>query len=283
MTVTFQERFISLAAERSALCVGIDPSGESLREWGMADDVAGLRAFCERMVEVSAPLVAAVKPQAAFFERHGPAGMEVLRHTVAHARSFGALAIIDAKRGDIASTAAAYGDAFLGPRSAFGGDAITLSPYLGFGSLTPIFDIARREAAGVFVVVRSSNPEGSELQRATMPDGRSVAEQMADQIAACNRADRQGEFGLIGAVVGATQRGEAAKLADRLPNALLLVPGIGAQGATVAEVRSNFGIHYGRAIPSISRAIARAGPGAADLRRQIERYVAEVRSTAAPI
>ncbi len=277
MTVPFQKRFIALAAERSALCVGIDPSADSLKGWGLADDAPGLRTFCQRMVEICAPLVACVKPQAAFFERHGPAGMAVLRRTVEQAHSHGALVIIDAKRGDIASTAAAYGDAFLGPHSPFGGDAITLSAYLGFASLTPIFERARREAAGVFIVVRSSNPEGTELQHARMPDGRSVAEHLADQIAARNAADGQSELGLIGAVVGATLGREAADLAFRLPNSLLLVPGIGAQGATIDDVRSNFASHYWRVIPSLSRAIARAGPRAEDLRREVKRHIADIR------
>jgi orotidine-5'-phosphate decarboxylase len=277
MTVPFQKRFVALAAERSPLCVGIDPSADSLKGWELTDDAQGLLAFCERMVEVCAPLVSCVKPQAAFFERHGPAGMAVLRRTVEAAQSHGALVIIDAKRGDIESTAAAYGDAFLGPHSPFGGDAITLSAYLGFGSLAPIVERARAEAAGVFVVVRSSNPEGTELQQARMPDGRSVAEHLADQIAAQNAADGEGGLGLIGAVVGATLGREAADLAGRLPTSLLLVPGIGAQGATIGDVRANFGVHFSRVIPSLSRAIARAGPRAEELRREVERHIAEIR------
>jgi orotidine-5'-phosphate decarboxylase len=280
MTQPFQKRFLALAAERSPLCIGIDPSAESLHGWGLADDLPGLRAFCERMVEACAPLTAVIKPQAAFFERHGPAGMEVLRQTVEGAKSHGALAIIDAKRDDIGSTAVAYGDAFLGTRSPFGGDAMTLSAYLGLGSLAPIFDIAKREAAGVFVLVRSSNPEGSELQQARLPDGRSVAEHVADQITARNRADEPNGLGFIGAVLGATHGREAADLADRLPNSLLLVPGIGAQGATIADVRRDFGRHYSRVIPSISRGIARAGPAAADLKRAVERQIAELRGAA---
>ncbi len=280
MTAPFQQRFIDLAAERSALCVGIDPSAESLKGWGLADDIAGLRAFCERMVEACAPLVAAIKPQAAFFQRHGPAGMEVLHHTVALARACGTLVIIDAKCGDIASTAAAYGDAFLGQQSPFGGDALTVSAYLGFGSLAPIFEIARREAAGIFVVVRSSNPEGSEFQQARMRDGRTVAERLADDISGDNATGREGGHGPIGAVVGATLGEEAGSLAERLPYSLMLVPGIGAQGATIADVRRDFGPHYGRVIPSVSRGIARAGPGVAELRRQVERLNAEIRGAA---
>jgi len=277
MNVPFHQRFVALAHERSRLCVGIDPSADSLKGWGLPDDAEGLRAFCERMVAVCAPLVACVKPQCAFFERHGPEGMSVLRQTVHAARSHGALVIIDAKRGDIESTAAAYGDAYLGPHSPFGGDAMTLSAYLGFGSLAPIVERARRADAGLFVVVRSSNPEGMELQRARLPDGRSVAEHLADQIAAANAGNGEGEFGLIGAVVGATLGREAADLAARLSNSLLLVPGIGAQGATIADVRRDFGAHYLRVIPSLSRAIARAGPRPEDLRREVERLIAEIR------
>ena len=275
--VPFQTRFVELAAERSPLCVGIDPSAESLRGWRLPDDVTGLRVFCERMVEACAPLVATMKPQAAFFERHGPPGMEVLRRTVEQAKTHGALVIIDVKRGDISSTAAAYGEAFLGPDSPYGGDAITASAYLGFGSLKPVLEIARRQAAGVFVVVRSSNPEGSELQQAKIPDGRSVAEHIADQIAARNAADEPNGLGFIGAVVGATKGEEACQLADRLSNALLLVPGVGAQGATIADVRRDFGRHYSRVIPSISRGIAAVGPAVQDLRQAVERHIAEIR------
>lgn len=276
MTAPFQTRFVDLARERSALCVGIDPSAESLKEWGLADDAAGLVAFCERMVAVCAPLVAAIKPQVAFFERHGAAGMEVLRRTVTGIHRHGALAVIDAKCGDIASTATAYGETFLGPNSPFGGDALTLSPYLGFGSLQPILDIAEREAAGVFVLVRSSNPEGAELQQSIMADGRSVAERLADDIAARNGAALTGGLGPVGAVVGGTLGSEVAALAARMPSALLLVPGIGAQGATIADVRTNFGTHYGRVIPSVSRSIARAGPDPDALKRRVEQHVAEV-------
>jgi len=277
MTLPFQQRFVTLAAARSALCVGIDPSADLLKGWGLADDVQGLLSFCERLVEVCAPLVACVKPQAAFFERHGAAGMAVLRQTVEAAQSHGALVIIDVKRGDIESTAAAYGEAFLGRDSPFGGDAITLHAYLGLGSLDPIIELARREDAGVFVVVRSSNPEGTELQQARLPDGRSVAEHLADQIAARNAADGSDKLGFIGAVVGATLGREAADLAARLPNALLLVPGIGAQGATIGDVRSSLGGHFSRLIPSVSRAIARAGPRPEELRRAVERHIAEIR------
>lgn len=248
-----------------------------MAEWGVNDDVSGLRRFCESIVETCAPLVATVKPQVAFFERLGPAGMEVLRDVVMQAKAHGTLVILDAKRGDIASTAAAYGEAFLGADSAFGGDAITVSAFLGFGSLSPIVEIARAKSAGVFVVVRSSNPEGADVQHATMVDGITVAEHLARCITADNAAVVAAGLGPIGAVVGATLGAETEKLAGRLPNALMLVPGIGAQGATVADVRANFGPHYDRVIPSISRGISRAGPDPAALRQGVERYIDEIR------
>ncbi|HWB50794.1 MAG TPA: orotidine-5'-phosphate decarboxylase [Stellaceae bacterium] len=275
MTQPFQHRFVELAAARSPLCVGIDPSRESLAEWGVGDDLRGLRQFCERLVETCAPLVAAVKPQVAFFERLGPAGMQVLRDVVVQAKALGTLVILDAKRGDIASTATAYGEAFLGADSAFGGDAITVSAYLGFGSLRPIIDIALAVQAGVFVVVRSSNPEGAALQHARMAGGMTVAEHLADRITAENAA--ADGLGPVGAVVGATLGAETEALAARLPNALMLVPGIGAQGATMADVRANFGAHDERVIPSISRGISRAGPDPAALRQRAQRYIDEIR------
>ena len=278
MTLPFQQRFLALAKERSPLCVGIDPSAEALADWGLPDDVAGLRAFCDRLVEACAPLVAAMKPQGAFFERHGPDGMAVLRDTVAAAKARGTLVLIDAKSGDIGSTAVAYGEAYLGPKSAYGGDALTLNPYLGLGSLAPIFEIARREGAGAFVVVRSSNSEGTALQRAKLPDGRSVAEHLADEITALNAAEATDGIGCIGAVLGATQGAEAAALAGRLPHSLLLVPGIGAQGATVADVRRDFARHFMRVIPSVSRGIARAGPAAADLNTATQHIIGEIRA-----
>jgi orotidine-5'-phosphate decarboxylase len=271
----FPQRFQELAASRSPLCVGVDPSAESLREWGLADNPAGLRTFCERLVGAAAPLVAVMKPQSAFFERHGPDGMCVLRDAVAAIHRHGALALIDAKRGDIGSTAIGYGEAFLGAGSPFGGDAMTVHPYLGLAALAPIFAIARRAGAGVFVVVRSSNPEGGALQQARTADGNSVAARLAADIAALNAGGEA--IGPIGAVVGATLGAEAAALAAHMPNALLLVPGVGAQGATIADVRRDFGPHYARVIPSVSRGIARAGPDPDALRRAVERYIGEAR------
>jgi orotidine-5'-phosphate decarboxylase len=171
-------------------------------------------------------------------------------------------------------------NAAISPDSAFAGDALTASPFLGLGSLTPLFRTADRAGAGLFVVVRSSNPEGGAVQRTTTGDGRLLAVALADEITGENRAHLVDGLGPIGAVLGATLGGEAGSLADRLPNSLLLVPGIGAQGATLADVRRDFTSHYPRAIPSVSRAVAGAGPDPGALREAVERLIAEVRGAA---
>jgi orotidine-5'-phosphate decarboxylase len=195
--------------------------------------------------------------------------MAVLRDTIAAARDSGALVILDTKRGDIGSTAGAYGEAYLGTCSPYGADAMTVHAYLGMAALQPIIAVARRREAGVFVVVRSSDPAGDALQQAAMADGRTVAEALADDIAADGSA-------LVGAVLGATiAADELRSLAARMPAAPLLVPGIGAQGATVADVRRALGPHYSRAILAVSRAVACAGPDVAALQGQVARLVAE--------
>jgi orotidine-5'-phosphate decarboxylase len=268
---SFSNRFFERSLTHSPLCVGIDPSPNTLHRWGLPDDIQGLREFADRMVSVAAPRVAVVKPQSAFFERHGPEGLQELSRTIKLAKQFGALVIIDCKRGDIGSSAAAYGEAFLGEGSPFQGDAITAAPYCGFGSLVPILDRAARYQNAVFILLRSSNPEGSQLQLAKLPDGRSVVESLADDLTIYNRRSCDShEIGVACAVLGATQGPELIHLASRMPNSLFLVPGIGAQGAQLADVRRDFGMHYRRVIPNISRAIASAGPKREDLVARVE-------------
>ena len=276
--MTYRSRpFVALAAERSPLCVGIDPSRESLAELGhrrrRSRSPPVLRAPRRRGGAAGRDGEAAGR----FFRAARPGGDGGAARHRRPAHAHGALVILDAKRGDIASTATAYGEAFLGPDSAFGGDAITVSAYLGYGSLAPILDIARGAGAGTFIVVRSSNPEGSDVQRARLPDGRTVAEHLAERITADNTALAEDGLGPIGAVVGATLGDETMGLVGLLPNALMLVPGIGAQGATVADVRVNFGRHARRVIPTISRGISRAGPDPDALRRRVEQYAEESR------
>jgi orotidine-5'-phosphate decarboxylase len=181
----------------------------------------------------------------------------------------GALALIDVKRGDIGHTLDAYADAMIGPDSPLGGDAMTAVAYMGFGSLKPLLDKAVKRENGVFIVVRSSNPEGRALQDARHPDGRTVATALADDITAFNAAVTDG-VGPVGAVMGATLEGTATETLASLPKSLLLAPGIGAQGATFDDLARNFGPAIVRALPSVSRGILGKGPDIAALRAAIE-------------
>jgi orotidine-5'-phosphate decarboxylase len=194
--------------------------------------------------------------------------MAELAAAVAQIRSQGALCLIDAKRGDVAGTMAGYAAAMLGAGPGFGGDAVTVSAYLGFDALRPVFDRAVATGTGVFVVVQPSNPEGRALQQARHPDGRTVAEALADEISAFNAARGPG-IGALGAVVGATT--DPAAILDRLPQSLILAPGIGAQGAEMAEVGAKFRSARKRVLPSVARAILGQGPGVAALRDAILR------------
>ncbi|MBB1254453.1 orotidine-5'-phosphate decarboxylase [Streptomyces alkaliterrae] len=246
---------------RGPLCVGIDPHAALLADWGLDDNVAGLERFTRTVVDALADRVAVLKPQSAFFERFGSRGVAVLESAVADARDAGALVLMDAKRGDIGSTMAAYAAAYLDPAGPLFSDAVTVSPYLGFGSLRPALEAAERAGSGVFVLALTSNPEGAEVQRATTAGGGTVAQAVLDRIAEENAgAD---PLGSVGAVVGATLGDTGANLAVNGP---LLAPGIGAQGATAADLPKVFGDSARNVVPSISRGVLRAGPSAAALR-----------------
>jgi orotidine-5'-phosphate decarboxylase len=257
---------------RGPLCVGIDPHASLLTGWDLNDDIAGLERFTHTVVDALADRVAVLKPQSAFFERFGSRGIAVLERAVADARAAGALVLMDAKRGDIGSTMEAYAAAYLDQDSPLRSDAVTLSPYLGFGSLRPALDAARISGAGVFVLALTSNPEGAEVQRATAAGGSSLAQVMLDHIAAENADARP--FGSVGAVVGATLRDAGADLAVNGP---LLAPGIGAQGATPADLPGVFGSVVGDVVPSVSRGVLSHGPGVKGLRQAAERFAEEVR------
>ncbi|MFI0896387.1 orotidine-5'-phosphate decarboxylase [Streptomyces sp. NPDC020983] len=263
---------------RGQLCVGIDPHASLLAEWGVGDDVAGLERFAMTAVEALAEQVAVLKPQSAFFERFGSRGVAVLERAVAAARQAGALVLMDAKRGDIGSTMAAYAATYLDPSSPLFSDAVTVSPYLGFGSLRPALDAARAAGAGVFVLALTSNPEGAEVQRATAADGRPVAQVVLDAVAGEN--DGESPLGSVGAVVGATL-GQAG--VDLAVNGPLLAPGVGAQGATAADLPAVFGAALGNVLPSVSRGVLRHGPDAAALRGAAQRYADEVRTALAAV
>lgn len=270
--VPFADRFALVADRRSPLCVGIDPAPETLKAWDLPYSAEGVRVFGLEMVEALGDLVGVFKPQVAFFERFGWQGMKALEEVTRHVRSADALVLADVKRMDIGHTLEAYASAWIGPDAGIEADAITLGAYMGSGSLAPVVARAKAHGAGLFVVVRSSNPEGTALQTARHEDRRTVAEALADDLAAMNR-DAIGAHGAgpVGAVVGATVE-DAEALVDRLRTELLLAPGIGAQGATMADVKARFGRAAARrTLPNVGRQIAHAGPSRRPIREITER------------
>jgi orotidine-5'-phosphate decarboxylase len=280
----FGTRLHAVTAARGPLCVGIDPHPKLLAAWGLADDVAGLERFSLTVVEALADRVAVLKPQVAFFERHGSRGVAVLERVLAEAASGGALTIADAKRGDIGSTMAAYADAFVGEGSPLAADAVTASPYLGFGSLRPLLDLAATTGRGVFVLGLTSNPEGPAVQHAVGPDGRSVARVVLDGVRAENAPQIAAGrlLGSVGAVIGATVGADAARalgLDLAVVHGPLLAPGIGAQGATAEDLRLVFGAARPSVLPSSSREVLAGGPSLDGLRSAAARTLSEVRQT----
>ena len=280
---SFGERLAAAVAARGPLCVGIDPHPALLAGWGLADDVQGLEAFALTVVEAVGDLVAVVKPQLAFYERHGSGGIAVLEKVLRRAAAAGALTIADAKRGDIGSTMAAYAEAFLREGSPLAADSVTVSPYLGFGSLRPVLDAARASGRGAFVLALTSNPEGAQVQHATGPDGRSVAQALLDDVRAENssvieKAGSAAHWGSFGVVVGATVgdvRSVVPRLAVRGP---ILAPGMGAQGGRPGDLHRVFGDAVGDVLPSTSREVLAAGPDPGALRAAAERALRGVRT-----
>ncbi|MEU5916716.1 orotidine-5'-phosphate decarboxylase [Streptomyces sp. NPDC047141] len=277
MTLPFGTRLRSAMDERGPLCVGIDPHAALLDSWGLADDIAGLERFTFTVVEALAGTVAVFKPQSAFFERFGSRGIAVLERATADLRAAGGLVVMDAKRGDIGSTMAAYAETFLHKDSPLFSDALTVSPYLGYGALKPAVDLARESGAGLFVLALTSNPEGAEVQRAVREDGRTVGATMLAHLAEENAGETP--MGSFGAVVGATL-GDLSSF-DLDINGPLLAPGIGAQGATPADLPAVFGAAVGNVVPNVSRGVLRHGPDVAALRDSAHRYADEIRAAVA--
>lgn len=268
----FGQRLTAAVLERGPLCPGIDPHPELLRAWGLSADADGLAAFSDICVTAFAGF-AMVKPQVAFFEAYGSAGFAVLERTMAALREAGVLVLADAKRGDIGSTMAAYAAAWAGD-SPLAADAVTASPYLGFGSLQPLLDTAAAHGRGVFVLAATSNPEGASVQRA-MAGSRTVAQSVVDDVASVNRAAANQaagpSTGSVGVVVGATVTDLPDLSALGGP---VLVPGVGAQGGR-ADALGGFG-GARLVLPTVSREVLRAGPAVADLRAAAERLRDEV-------
>jgi orotidine-5'-phosphate decarboxylase len=258
----FGARLADAISRRGPLCLGIDPHPELLHAGGLAVSPDGLAAFCDICVTAYADF-AVVKPQVAFFETYGAAGYAVLERTMAGLREAGVLVLADAKRGDIGSTMAAYAAAWTGD-SPLAADAVTASPYLGFGSLQPLLDSAAAHGRGVFVLAATSNPEGASVQRA-QSQGRPVAQLIVDQAAAANRTLGPGT---VGVVVGATL--------SEVPDVSglggpVLVPGVGFQGGRPESLSGLGGAVSGQLLPAVSRDVLRAGPDVAAVRAAGER------------
>ncbi len=265
---SYGERLAARTARLGSLCVGIDPSRDAIRAWGLSDDAAGLEALARGMVEALADQVAVFKPQSAFFEVYGAAGIAVLSRTIRAAQAAGALVILDVKRGDIGSTMSAYAQAYLSDRSDLAADAITVSPYLGFGSLRPAFDAAHESGRGVYVLARTSNPEGGHVQEAVRADGRSVVQSIVDDAAALNQETGQGAVGLV---IGATRHEIGCDLSEF--DGSVLVPGIGAQGGRMSDLAQIFGSTT--VLASASREVMGAGPDPAALQHRVAMLLAE--------
>ncbi|ANE43941.1 orotidine-5'-phosphate decarboxylase [Deinococcus puniceus] len=231
---------------QTRLCVGLDPRADAYR------DTAHLRLHTLDVLEATAPFAACVKPQLAFFEALGLPGFALLEEVCALARTLGLPVILDGKRGDIGSTAEAYARAWLGGPHA--GDALTVNPFLGFATLTPFVAAARANGGGIFVLVKTSNPDQNDVQ------GSGISERVAVEVARLNAEELEGdavdgEYASVGAVVGATHARDLATFRALMPRALLLLPGLGAQGATAADLAPAFHAGGTGALASASRGV----------------------------
>lgn len=265
---SFAARLTHAIDAHSPLCVGIDPSAALLKSCGLPDSAEGAFEFGKRVLEAAQFQLSIVKPQSAFFERFGSAGFRAMEQLVALAHSRGVMVLLDGKRGDIDTTAEAYADGYFSASSPLRVDAVTTHAYLGFAALEKFLSIAQRNDGGVFVVVRSSNPEGQGLQTARLAGGETVAQHLSRAITARNRSASSEALGFIGAVVGATCDDAAATVGD-LPNAFILAPGVGAQGATMQDVLTRMPGARGRVLPNVSRAILANGAGPGEIRTTI--------------
>lgn len=270
------EPVAGILASGAALCLGIDPHPQLLGDWRLPDSPAGLREFGLRAAESARDAgTRVIKPQVAFYERHGAAGLAALEDLLAAARAIGLWVIADAKRGDIGSTMAGYADAWLRSGGALEADALTVSPYLGLGSLRPAVDVATAAGKCLFVLAATSNPEAAALQRAVDADGRSVAGGILHGVNALNATVVGDGIGPIGVVVGATIRpadyGLDLGAATSTP---ILAPGFGAQGARLADIRATFGDAADRTIANVSREALAAGP--ASLTERLRSLAAEL-------
>ncbi|MFM1992712.1 MAG: hypothetical protein RL600_540 [Actinomycetota bacterium] len=265
MPISFGSKLANSFAKYGQLCVGIDPHSALLSQWGLEDDVKGLEKFANAVLDSVVSRVGIIKPQVSFFERHGSKGFGVLERLAARAAETDLLVIMDAKRGDIGTTMDAYFDAWLGKNAPFICDALTVSPYLGFGSLKDTLSGSVERGKGVFVLAATSNPEGASVQRATI-GGTTLANSIWESLAEINAVTASGNarFGSFGAVLGATLNLQSFGLGQVMagqPNAAtpILAPGFGAQGAELSASKQLFGEAASQVIHSVSRSVLQAG------------------------
>ena len=265
MPTSFGSKLAKAFDAYGQLCVGIDPHAALLSEWGLTDDVTGLREFAMRALDAAVGRVGIIKPQVSFFERHGSAGFAVLEELAQKAAETDLLVIMDAKRGDIGTTMDAYFDAWLGRTAPFVCDALTVSPYLGFDSLLPLMSECAERGKSMIVLSATSNPEGAALQKASI-GGNTVSKQIWDGLAKINQitAGPGEHYGSFGAVIGATLNLPAfglgqVQIGQDKAATPILAPGFGAQGAELGDITRLFGEGAKQVIASVSRSVLRAG------------------------
>ena len=277
-TRAFGDRLMTVFETRGRLCVGIDPHPFLLADWGLADSAAGVREFGLRVVDAAAGVIGIVKAQVAFFERHGSLGYAALEAVLAAAREAGLLVIADAKRGDVGTSVAAYGEAWLTPGSALEADAMTAVAYQGLGSLGAPIELARASGKGIFILAATSNPDGRSTQTAVLgSSGATVAAGIVSGVDGLN-ATATG-VGPIGLVLGATVNlADYGIDVDRLTKTPVLAPGFGEQGALFGDIPKLYGAAAANIIVSVSRSVLRSGPDQIDF--TIARQAAELAEAA---
>lgn len=272
---SFGERLASVFRSSGHLCVGIDPHPYLLREWDLPDSGSGLREFGLRVVESAAGQVGIVKPQVAFFERHGSAGYSALEAILAAARGAGLLTIADAKRGDVGTSVEAYAQSWLTPGAPLEADALTVSAFQGVGSLSAPMLLAGEHNKGLFVLAATSNPESFATQTAIVGSGEYATRTVAASIVAEVNKSNVSPLGSVGVVIGATVTLSDFGLSDvDLATTPILAPGFGFQGAAFDSLRSTYGSAASNAIVSSSRGILAAGP--ASLRESLAGQAAQL-------
>jgi orotidine-5'-phosphate decarboxylase len=258
---TFGQRLAGVFETAGHLCVGIDPHPYLLQQWSLPDSGKGLREFGLRCVEAAQGRVGIVKPQVAFFERHGSAGYEALESTLSAARDSGLLVIADAKRGDLGTSVEAYAQAWLTPGAPLEADAMTVSAFQGVGSLSAPIGLAREYGKGLFVLAATSNPESFATQSAIVGGGGHSTRTVAASIVAEVNMSNEAPLGSVGVVIGATVTLADFGLSDGdLAATPILAPGFGFQGAAYDSLRATYGSAAENTVVSSSRGILEAGP-----------------------